>query len=546
MDQAALEERILAGPAPALKPNAYFDEVDYPRGYQRRGILMLAARPRMVLGDDVGLGKTCEAVVALSYLKARDPGLKVLACTEKASLRQWAGEVAARTRGRLTTEIITAETHPPILNAAGEVQVSGKQRKATAFRRMEADITLTTYGMLLRYKEDLPAGLGDHYALVFDEPPFRNLTGTAKLCLNLSFDAARVYGLTATPVESRLEEMYGLLRVVWPGFFRSKTEFEDLYCKTEPVFPFKPFPRRTVGYRNLDHFRARIRPAYFGRLATDPEVDQELPEVVTKDVPVEMGWDQTGLVLDAMEQVLATPDGCEDLETLTALLRAQEMVNAPEIHGWKKTGSAKADALVELCCGSLAGQRVLVFTKSARTLEALRARLTAKKLRVGTIQGSMSRTAREAAIDAFMAEPARVDVLLITQAGGRAINLQRGGHLIFYDLPWTYGLYRQIVGRLRRTGSSHRAVVVWRFLARLNPACAQSVTGKAAWATIDHHTLRHVRRGKRVFDAVTGDQETIDSTKVNPKDLLLALATDLGDEDAFMRAEGVDLGGELT
>lgn len=51
-------------------------------------------------------------------------------------------------------------------------------------------------------------------------------------------------------------------------------------------------------------------------------------------------------------------------------------------------------------------------------------------------------------------------------SGAHGLNLQKGGHdLVFYDLPASYELYQQIIGRLHRQGQKN-AVRVWHLLAK--------------------------------------------------------------------------------
>ena len=69
------------------------------RQYQIQGILHLLAMPRFVLGDDTGLGKTLQAVAALSYLWDKKPDIPALICTTKSAVGQWESEIDRFTTG---------------------------------------------------------------------------------------------------------------------------------------------------------------------------------------------------------------------------------------------------------------------------------------------------------------------------------------------------------------------------------------------------------------------------------------------------------------
>lgn len=63
------------------------------RGYQKSGIMNLLVSPRMVLGDDTGLGKTLEILSAIGYVWLKEPEYVPIVLTKKSALHQWAAEV---------------------------------------------------------------------------------------------------------------------------------------------------------------------------------------------------------------------------------------------------------------------------------------------------------------------------------------------------------------------------------------------------------------------------------------------------------------------
>jgi superfamily II DNA/RNA helicase len=78
------------------------------------------------------------------------------------------------------------------------------------------------------------------------------------------------------------------------------------------------------------------------------------------------------------------------------------------------------------------------------------------------ITGAVSQRDRDQARKDF--QDGKTNVMLITDAGGEALNLQRAKHVIFYSLPWTPGSYIQVVGRARRFGSQHQYLGIWHLL----------------------------------------------------------------------------------
>jgi len=465
---------------------------------------MALRTPRMVLGDDVGLGKTLEAIVALTYIKASQPETKALVLTEKVAFRQWENEFKWLAP-KIKVLRITADSHPD------------PATRVRAFRQHGADVIITSYGMIYNYRNHILEGLQPRWVFIADEPNYFKTT-TTKLhagtfeMVNGKKGAARAYGLTATIVENKLEEAFGILRVIAPGTIGSLVEFEKKYCIKRKI---KMGRRITIGYKNLDQFRKQIEPAFYGRLQDDPEVEQDLPEVLSKDVEITLGKEQSWKLLEATDRIIEMPDGTtKQVDILPALILSQQLANDPRLLGFKIEGE-KMNALLETIEHSLAGERVMVFSKLRSQIDMLEKFLNKAGHETVRITGREKQSTREEAQERFMSDGRnRCNILLMTRAGQKALNLQKGGHLFFFDLPWSYGMYRQTIGRLKRTGSTHKKIGVYRMLATLHPEVAKEVGGSDQ--TIDHYSLKVIMKKFQLWQAITGDEKEISTS---PSDL---------------------------
>jgi len=513
----------------ALKPNAYFTKISTPYRYQVRGVLMMLMRPRMILGDDVGIGKTIQTIVAFTYIKAKNPNTKAVVFTEKSTLQQWVDEFEMFSTG-IKTKIVTAETHVDPAN------------RIAALRLGEYDVIITTYSTAYDYSQYLLEGLGDRWVFIGDEPNYfknldtmlhRNMNGmvngditghcyrserykdeeTGKMRVREIMipgtPCIRAYGLTATIIENRLEEAFGVMRVITPGTFPGKADFEKRYCVTKKVPGIKA--RKVVGYKNLDKFRQAIEPVFYGRLQDDPEVEQDLPEVIFKDLNIELGDAQGRKLVEATDRLFENPDGViKQVDILPSLILAQKMASDPRMGGFDIVG-AKTEALIEMLQNSLAGERVVIFSKFRQAIDLIEAEILKRNMEKPVrITGLETSEQRETSKTRFMSDDPmkRANILLMTRAGQRGLNLQKGGVLIFYDMPWSYGAYRQIIGRLKRTGSTQTHIAVIHLLGKLS-AKMQAMTGVDL--TIDHHTLATVRKKFSLWQAITGDVKEIAS-----------------------------------
>jgi len=492
-------DQIKTIPNIPLKQNGIFHDVKIPYVYQRRGGLMLLLKPRMVLGDDVGLGKTLETILAYTYLKAKIPGLKFLLFTENNALRQWVKELKWLAPS-IKSKIVTADTH------------GDKLKRIRAMRENDSDVIITNYHTLHNYSKYLKEGMGKAWICVFDEPDMFKNTDTVthrrgfNLCNDNTFEPPlRVWGLTATIIGNRLDEAFGILRVVAPGTFASHKDFEKDYC----VMRKTSRGMKVAGYKNLDKFREVISHVFYGRLQDDPEVEQELPEVITKDVEVILSKEQSWKVTEATDRLIEMADGeVKQLKILPAMVMAQILTDEPRVKGFDIVG-AKITALLEFLKGQLWDQRVVIFSKYRSVIDVVEKEIRKQNLYVGRITGKESPEEREANKLAFMSDGEdHVPILLITNAGKRALNLQNGGHLFFFDLPWAYDDYRQIIGRLKRTGSRHKVIGVYRLLGIIHPEVAVQIGNDL---TIDHHTLKILMKKFELWKAVTGDTIEVES-----------------------------------
>lgn len=487
---------IKVAPVLDLKPNLYFSAVDIPYLYQKRGALIMYARPAMVLGDDVGLGKTLESIIAYSYMKSREQALRAVVFTEKSALLQWKKEFAWLTPG-VRTKIITASSHK-----------EAAERKLV-LSRGDFDVVITTYYTIYSYLPYLIEGLGEKYAFFADECGYfkNNDTKMFNQMRALREGATRAYGMTATVIENRLEEAYNIIRIIAPGVFPSRKYFEKKFQITRRekirVGAKTKHVTKVVGYKNIPEFRKLIEPVFYGRFQTDPEVEQQLPEDVHKDVLLEMSEEQSRKVLEAENGLLKMADGSvKSVGLLPSLIVCQQLVNSPALKGFD-IPSVKEESLMEMLSNSLADRKVVIFSKFRTQIERIEALLAAAGIEHTWITGTVTEFEERERRRVLFQESKTCNVMLITKAGQKALNLQSGQFLIFFDLPWSYGIFRQLIGRLKRTGSKHTHIGVYRLLCTLHPSVSMGVTD-----TIDHHILATLFRKKGLFNAVLGDDTT--------------------------------------
>jgi DNA excision repair protein ERCC-6 len=539
---------IRASTTLALKPTPLLRETimgpdDQPmpfrlRYYQCQGIFHLLVMARMVLGDDTGLGKTIQIIGALCYLWAPDkePSNKVIVVTPKSALRQWEKEVYRFTTG---IKCYVAAGSQEERRAAYEAWA-----KAPTGPGEDKAILLTNYAILQRDwnfgaqmprlpngkpdpKGQITPGLLDritacvpNLVVVYDEATaFKNNgTKTWQTCSFLSQRAKRCYGMTATLLKNKLEEGFSIYKVVVPALFTTKNAFLNDYCVTK--LQAVPGGRKVpivVGYKNLDRFRDRIDPYFLGRPKT--VVSDELPRLITREVSCEMTAAEDAKYKEALSGILALGDGetkdYSETVTLTSLIYTQEIVDSlwllkfkggddisTDMFGEETTKvrdkGSKEEALFDLITGELDDQKVIVYTRFEKLVGRLQAILREEGIESVRVTGKENDKVRQTNRDAFQDFKSSVRVIFITDAGSEAINLQSASAIIFYDAPWSWGNYAQLLGRPLRIGSVHDTVIAFHLVAERPHAKYKNRK------TIDHHVLTMLQSKKGLVEKVLG------------------------------------------
>ena len=307
--------------------------------------------------------------------------------------------------------------------------------------------------------------------------------------------------------ENRLEEAYGIVKVIDKNIFQNKEDFIRTYCKWwEPRLGVKVI----TGYKNLSHFKQKMSPLLIRRGYDDPGVQQAIPEEREVIIEVELNKKHSALIDDARNGIIGTYEGMKEVEALAALTWQQKLVNNPD-ESDDTIDPSKLFEIAEFLNTQLAHDRVLVFSRFAKTVNdfevILKNVFTKSRFEtVGRITGKESAAKRNNYQKMFSDPSNDAAVLLVTSAGAKGLNLQAGRILVFIDNPWGYGTDHQLLGRLKRTGSKHSNIIVYRFLAKLHNSFDET-------KTIDHAVLDVLHYKKKLFDTV--DELDIDTDFTN-------------------------------
>jgi len=446
--------------------------------------VMREMKGRALLADEVGLGKTIEAGLILKEYLLRTLVKNVLILTPASLVTQWREEL--QHKFGIDAHLYSRGDpwdSAPILIASIDTAKSLKNRRAIG-------------------------DVGFDMLIVDEAHRLRNhLTQAWKFIDALSLKYLLL--LTATPVQNDLRELYNLVTLLRPGVLGTYRSFRkdfvvrgdrrlpkntrilsqilaDVMIRTTRSSTSIQFPRRDVQICALDLSPAEGR--FYAEVSEFIRRASQGEERLRRQIP----WP---LLLMVLQKEIGSSTAAA-LGTLRRATRGRLGGASRDLKSLIELGAAvdqhaKLDALVEIIerCRQ-EKERVLLFSQFRRTVEFLGEQLRARGIRVGLFHGSMTRTAKDAVVQAFRDG---LDVLASTEAGGEGRNLQFCRTVVNYDLPWNPMRVEQRIGRVHRIGQV-RDVRIFNFAAR---------------GTLEAYVLEILQQKINMFHLVIGEMEQI-------------------------------------
>jgi ATP-dependent RNA helicase RhlE len=112
-------------------------------------------------------------------------------------------------------------------------------------------------------------------------------------------------------------------------------------------------------------------------------------------------------------------------------------------------------ALLIKLLGSIHTHSVLVFTRTKHRAKSLGKKLAAAGYRSASLQGNLSQTRRQSALNGF--REGQFNILVATDIAARGIDVAKISHVINYDIPATAEAYIHRIGRTGRATCSGEA-----------------------------------------------------------------------------------------
>ncbi|MCL4859651.1 MAG: DEAD/DEAH box helicase family protein [Caldilineaceae bacterium] len=448
-------------------------------------------RGRVLLADEVGLGKTIEAGIIMKELIHRSLVRSVLVLTPASLTEQWREELSAKFHEEFTVMSTPAQWAEVIADEAGRWIVSMDRAK----------LDRHSQGVLAR----------EYDLLIVDEAHKLKNRNTLVWKFVNQIRKRYVLLLTATPVQNDLMELYSLITILAPGQLGTVRAYRNHFL--EQADSRQPKNTRSLR-RLLNDVMIRNRRS---------KVDVQFPKRQAAIYHLELSereWLLYSDVTDYIRRRFRSVESDKHLR-LTLVTLQKELSSSPQAlaatlrkmvndRAHSDHTRAELQRFLELAESIPIGRKLtavrellnrhpgkfLIFTEYRQTLDTIVRQLKTWGVGVVGFHGGLTIDQKEAAVAAFRGDGKKGDpvrVMVSTESGAEGRNLQFCHQLINYDLPWNPMRIEQRIGRLHRLGQEHDVTI-------FNLSCNE---------TIEAHIIELLARKIRMFELVIGELDLI-------------------------------------
>lgn len=408
--------------------------------------------PRVLLADEVGLGKTIEAGMILHRQIHTGQVERVLILVPENLVHQWLVEMLRRfnlpfsifDHSRIQALLDSGHENPfeseqhMICNLELLVGESAMQDKAAAARW---DLVIVDEAHHLHWSESNPS------------PEYR--------CVEkLSANTGGLLLLTATPEQVGVESHFARLKLLDPARFHDLDAFKQEAANYQTLNEL--LQRLLASAGRLDDGLRQALSAYAGRLPPGELSEGDLKQIIRELL------DRHGTGRILFRNTRATVHGFPDRQLHAYALDVPKNYPPPvssvetglypeqsaDKESWLQNDPRVTWLAAQL--KTLRPEKALIICHHANTAVALDKHLTLNAgIRSSAFHEGLTILERDRAAAWFTDEDDGAQALVCSEIGSEGRNFQFSHHLVLFDLPLNPDLLEQRIGRLDRIGQQH-------------------------------------------------------------------------------------------
>jgi ERCC4-related helicase len=435
-------------------------------------------KPRILIADGVGLGKTIEVGIFLTEMIRRGKGQRILVVTPKSILAQFQQEIWARFSIPLVR-----------LDSQGVARISTiiptNKNPFDYYDKVIVSIdTLKNNGKFRHFLEKIKWDI-----VVIDECHNVANAGSDRgvLAKFLSQRCEALVLTSATPHNGKKKNFANLITLLDPTAIPYDGDFTAEDISPLYVRRFKKDVEDEVG----DSFRDRVTKSFHAALFTEEETVIEKIQHAKKEAFDNANGDMSNgsllFTIGLFKSYMSSPAAClETINNRLGKVKDEEITKdflldlKAQLENIlvKKQDGKLVELITQLKSSGWKGRktddRIIIFTERRKSLDYLEEQLKTvfniADEAIVQFNGSLTDTEQQDIIEKFSKEDNPIRLFLTSDAGSQGVNLHYHCHKMFnYDIPWSIITLEQRNGRIDRFGQKNTPYIYYLISKSDNP-----------------------------------------------------------------------------
>jgi len=413
-----------------LKTNNANVDVDYekyahrpPLEHQKIAIETLLKNDYFILADDMGVGKTTEAVIASLESKAN----KILIICPASLKLNWERELKSYTDKTISI-------------------IEGKEWK-------DAEIIIVNYDILKNFHEidskNSKIIESNFDLMIIDEAHYlaNSQAQRTKLVNDFAKNIKKIWLLTGTPITSRPINYYTLLKLINSPIAENWMAYVKRYCNG---FQFRAGNRKiwnVSGASNLEELRDRTSKYILRRLKEDI---LDLPDKIITPIYLRLkSKDYEKVMGEYYDWYDNKKEESSSLAVqFTKLMKVRQLI-----------ALEKVQSTIDFCEDIVEqGKKIIIFTNFTESLNKIYEHFGKKAVK---LDGTMSKTQRQESVDRFQTDEKVMVFVGNIKAAGVGITLTSAEVVVMNDLSFVPADHAQAEDRAYRYGQKSNVLVYY-------------------------------------------------------------------------------------
>jgi len=248
-------------------------------------------------------------------------------------------------------------------------------------------------------------------------------------------------GLSGTPMDGKLEELYTIMNVLAPGALGSRTSFFTKHVVLDFFGAIK-------GYKNIQEVQEKIAPFFIRRLKKN--ILKQLPDKIFENKIIALSEEEKRIYGEIKK---GKHECVKDAEAIVRAIRCKQFCNFPQMLVPTCKASSKLDAFRDAIeeVIQLNGNKAVIFSQYKEMVNVLVTVLKDLHIKFLRIDGDTDKKLRADYQKRFN-EDNTIDCIIGTEAMSTGLNLTGANFVFSYDDNWQPAIMAQRVDRCHRIG----------------------------------------------------------------------------------------------